>query len=202
MANGVLSVIFYYEIFVFPLYVIGRVTFLAVKRIRERMELKWPKEILMALFAAYLIAIISQTVIPVWALGINNEVIVSLPGITQTYNFIPFRSIIDYFTIAYSPYQTFVEGLEINMVNFVGNLLMLTPLGFFVPSLWKKKRNMLAVLWIGAMCSATIETIQFFIGRTSDIDDIILNSVGVTMGYLLYWSATHFLTFMSVRENS
>jgi glycopeptide antibiotics resistance protein len=121
-------------------------------------------------------------------IGINNEVTISWPGITHTYNFIPLRSIIDFFSVAYSPYQTFGQGLEINMVNLAGNLFMLTPLGIFIPALWEKKRSVAAVLRIGVMCSAAIETIQFFIGRTSDIDDIILNTVGVLIGYLLYRS--------------
>jgi glycopeptide antibiotics resistance protein len=149
----------------------------------------------MALFAVYLIAIISQTIIPKWVLGINNEVIISWPGITQTYNFVPFRSIVNYFTVTYSPYQTFSEGLEVNMVNLVGNLFMLTPLSFFTPILFEKKQSIRAVLCIGIMCSALIEVIQFFIGRISDVDDIILNSIGVLIGYLLYRAATRFLIF-------
>jgi glycopeptide antibiotics resistance protein len=194
MVIGVLTFIFFYEIFVLPVYVVGRVIFLAVKRIRGHMELKWSREIWMILFAAYMIAVISQTVIPPWVIGINNEVTISWPGITHTYNFVPFRSIMDYFTVAYSPYQTFAEGLEINMVNLAGNLFMLTPLGLFIPLIWEKKQSMLAVLQIGVLCSIAIEMIQFFIGRTSDIDDIILNTAGIAIGYLLYRLATRSLT--------
>lgn len=35
----------------------------------------------------------------------------------------------------------------------------------------------------GAAISALIEFIQLFIGRSSDIDDAILNTLGVMLGY-------------------
>ena len=36
------------------------------------------------------------------------------------------------------------------------------------------------------LASSVIETVQHFIGRTFDIDDIILNVVGGIVGFLLY----------------
>lgn len=38
----------------------------------------------------------------------------------------------------------------------------------------------------GIMISTTVEIFQYFIGRSSDIDDIILNTVGVCIGFLIY----------------
>ena len=39
---------------------------------------------------------------------------------------------------------------------------------------------------LGFLCSCSIEFIQFFIGRSTDIDDVILNTTGALLGYLLY----------------
>ena len=39
---------------------------------------------------------------------------------------------------------------------------------------------------MGFLASLSIETIQLFIDRGTDLDDLILNTVGAAAGYLLY----------------
>lgn len=67
-----------------------------------------------------------------------------------------------------------------------GNIGMFVPVGFFVALLWRGA-TWYRCLWIGFLSSCVIETIQLFIGRVSDIDDVILNTIGALLGYLLYW---------------
>ncbi|MCD0452043.1 VanZ family protein [Actinocorallia sp. API 0066] len=68
-----------------------------------------------------------------------------------------------------------------------GNLLLLSPMGVLLPVLSSRLRGPLRLLIIGGVLSFGIELVQHFAisGRTFDVDDIILNSVGVLLAYLL-----------------
>ncbi len=68
------------------------------------------------------------------------------------------------------------------MVNIVGNVVMFMPWGFGIVLLWESRRK---ALWIGAyslLLPLFIETSQLFIGRSVDVDDLILNFMGSILG--------------------
>ena len=67
----------------------------------------------------------------------------------------------------------------------LGNILMFVPIGCFTALLWRGGGWWRSVL-IGLMTSGGIEAVQFFIGRRTDIDDIILNTSGALLGYWIY----------------
>ena len=72
-----------------------------------------------------------------------------------------------------------------NLFNIAGNIVMLVPFGFLAALLWRKfdwKRALM--LGVGITCC--VECWQIFLGRYFDIDDIILNTLGVFCGYLLW----------------
>ena len=64
----------------------------------------------------------------------------------------------------------------------LGNIIMFMPLGFFPALLWRRWRWWKSLL-AGFCTSSAIEFIQFFIGRSTDIDDIILNTTGALTGF-------------------
>ena len=64
---------------------------------------------------------------------------------------------------------------------------MFVPLGYYATSYCKIK-NLGTITIISLLASSVIETVQHFIGRTFDIDDIILNVVGGIIGFVLYIS--------------
>ena len=68
---------------------------------------------------------------------------------------------------------------------FLGNMGMFLPIGFFTALLWRRERLWRSTL-VGFLASLSIETIQLFIDRGTDLDDLILNTVGAAAGYLLY----------------
>lgn len=70
-----------------------------------------------------------------------------------------------------------------------GNIAMFMPLGFVPGLLWRKWTWWKALL-VGFCTSFTIEFVQFFIGRSTDIDDVILNTTGAVLGYVFYWILT------------
>ena len=73
------------------------------------------------------------------------------------------------------------------MINFIGNTTMFIPLGIVWPSVFKKLNTPAKVIGAGIGTSLTIEILQLpFFDRVSDIDDLILNSLGFIIGYGIY----------------
>lgn len=74
--------------------------------------------------------------------------------------------------------------------QIVGNAIMLLPLGIFLPLLNKKLRSFSSiffVLIISLLVSVGIEILQLATNyRSTDIDDVILNTSGAVIGFLLY----------------
>lgn len=90
-------------------------------------------------------------------------------------NLIPFVN-----TFAYSSKRE-------TMVNVIGNSLLLTPTGIILPILYKKLDTFPKVLLTGALMSLCIEIAQLpFFTRVTDTDDLILNTLGVAIGYGIY----------------
>lgn len=70
------------------------------------------------------------------------------------------------------------------MINFLGNIAIFVPMGFLPPLLWRISG--LKTVGICFSVSLTIEILQLFLPRTTDIDDIWLNTLGGFLGVLLY----------------
>ena len=75
--------------------------------------------------------------------------------------------------------------------NTLGNLVLFLPLGILLPLLFKRFRTVGRVVLLAAFLSLSIETIQFFsafIGnlRAVDIDDVLLNTLGAGVGFVVY----------------
>ena len=80
-------------------------------------------------------------------------------------------------------YPIFREAL----INFIGNTAMFIPLGIVWPSVFKKLDTHGKVIAAGVGYSLLIEIFQLpFFDRVSDIDDLLLNSLGFLMGYGIY----------------
>lgn len=72
----------------------------------------------------------------------------------------------------------------------IGNLVMLLPLGIYLPLIFKRLRkayNFFVVLLICFLVSVGIELLQLATSyRSTDIDDVILNTLGGGAGFLIY----------------
>lgn len=68
---------------------------------------------------------------------------------------------------------------------FLGNIGMFLPIGFFVALLWRGPTWWKSTL-LGGGASCFIESVQLFIGRGTDLDDLILNTLGALCGYGLF----------------
>jgi glycopeptide antibiotics resistance protein len=68
-----------------------------------------------------------------------------------------------------------------------GNIILLAPLGVLLPLIFTRLRGLFRITLVGALVSLAIETIQgtLIAGRAFDVDDIILNTLGVALAYLI-----------------
>ena len=78
-----------------------------------------------------------------------------------------------------------LEGGLWQSYMLLGNIIMFVPFGFFSALLWRGYTWRRALL-TGFCITAFIECWQLCVGRAFDIDDIILNTLGVFCGYLLW----------------
>ena len=70
------------------------------------------------------------------------------------------------------------------LLNVIGNAAMFVPSGIVLPIVYKRLNTFWKVLLTGIGMSLCIELIQLpFSARATDIDDLILNTIGVIVGY-------------------
>jgi glycopeptide antibiotics resistance protein len=84
------------------------------------------------------------------------------------------------------PFLMFKQ-FQIGSTQVVGNLVMLLPLGIYIPLLFPKFSGYLKVFIVCLLVSISIELMQLITSvRSTDIDDVILNTSGAIIGYVLY----------------
>ena len=97
------------------------------------------------------------------------------------YNLTPFREIRRF--IVYRRTLGWFAGLS----NLLGNVLAFVPFGMILPMLTPKCRNFFHIVLLGFDFSLFVETIQLISKVGSfDVDDLILNTLGGALGYLVY----------------
>lgn len=91
-----------------------------------------------------------------------------------TNNFVPFREIFRYDV-----------NSRLFLKNVIGNVLLFVPFGIFV-TYYVKNDKVYQTLFLSILVSCSIEFAQSVIGRTADIDDVILNTIGGIIGYITF----------------
>lgn len=80
-----------------------------------------------------------------------------------------------------------VVGLEWAVINLLGNVICFMPFGFFVPVLKKRSADIFEMALYSFCGSLFIETLQLVLKiGVFDVDDLLLNTVGGVLGYVLY----------------
>ena len=144
-------------VIVLTIVVILRVTYIMTS---DKRKFCLYEEIFEILFLAYLVLLFQL---------VTSQ---DLPG--GGTNFMPFREILRYDV-----------GTKAFYKQVFGNILLFIPLGYFATSYCKIK-GLGTITLVSLLSSLTIEVTQHYIGRTFDIDDIILNVVGGIVGFLIY----------------
>lgn len=89
------------------------------------------------------------------------------------------------------PYNDFILGRSGSIIDIVLNLLMMIPFAFFY-SYTNENTNIIKITITTFLFSLFIESVQlvttiFFVyGRTFDVTDIINNTIGGIIGYIIY----------------
>ncbi len=139
----------------------------------------WGTEIIRWLFVCYLTGLINLILVPanlwmfIWANICTGGSHSELELFSGEFNFVPivFKLITREFTI----------GRWV-LKMLVYNFFMFMPLGFFLPFVSKKINN--RSIWeIAIIVPIVVEVIQPIIGRSFDVDDIILNFAGIVVGF-------------------
>jgi len=79
------------------------------------------------------------------------------------------------------PFQYMFTAWESTVLN----VLLFLPLGVFLPVLWTEFRCWWKTIGLGLFVSAAIETLQIFTYRATDVNDLMTNTLGTIVGYLI-----------------
>jgi glycopeptide antibiotics resistance protein len=111
-------------------------------------------------------------------------------------NFVPFKTINFYLFLA-------DVNLRIRIENLVGNVIGFIPFGFICPLLSKKFRTLRVIVLSTFTLSLSYEVIQvLFEFGSFDVDDLILNTLGGVLGYILFKIIYIFTTFKNKRSRN
>ncbi|OMD43123.1 hypothetical protein BSK52_05230 [Paenibacillus odorifer] len=120
----------------------------------------------------------SATVIYWMFLGFGREVHTGGP---LQYNLVPLRTVSLYFNLD--------NGLSLinRLVNLLGNVVVFIPFGFLWPLVKTRSISWLRISLYAVPCILLLECLQLLLHVGSfDIDDLLLNMLGVWIGYGLF----------------
>jgi len=118
--------------------------------------------VLLLLFSAYIVSVLKFTGTVSTMDFLNGTV-----GITaESISLIPFKGV--------------------TVMGFVLNVLLFLPLGFLMPLFLEGYDRFPKMLAAGFFTSLAIEVLQLFNWRATDIDDLMANTLGVAIGWLLF----------------
>ena len=80
-------------------------------------------------------------------------------------------------------------GTQMFNYNVLGNILIFIPFGYLIGS-YVRSKKIWPVLVTTLVTNGVVEFVQLKIGRSFDIDDIILNVIGGIIGYLIFIGAS------------
>lgn len=75
---------------------------------------------------------------------------------------------------------------DIDYIAYGLNIILFMPFGFLLPLIWSRFERFRCVWIAGASFSALIELSQLLNNRATDIDDLILNTIGAVLGAMLF----------------
>jgi glycopeptide antibiotics resistance protein len=150
--------------------------------IKRRGEtVRWGTEIMRFLFVCYLTGLVNLILVPanLWAFIWGNLFVgysdSELAFFSGEWNLVP------------TLYKLIVGELIIGrwvLTMMAYNFLMFLPLGFFLPFV-SEKVNIRSVWKYAIMIPIVVEVIQPVVGRSFDVDDLILNFAGIVVGFFI-----------------
>lgn len=162
-----------------PVLLIVRIGINSVKK-KQGYKTNMYHEFGVTVFTLFMVGLASQTLIPSWGFSFADPLGYISP-LQYRVNLIPFQSL---FYIV----RSFLHGgyPDNQIIQFLGNIGMFAVPGFMLPVLWEKFESLKQTVRTCFFISLSIEIIQLFTSRSTDIEDILLNTLGGLLGFLSY----------------
>ena len=143
---------------------------------RKTKHFDWKRELQLMLVYICIVVVVRFTFFPFFKENGKIQPLIFDPATVfpLRINLVPFVNLLHY--------DVFKELL----INVIGNTAMFIPLGIVWPSIFKGLNTHGKVIAAGFGTSALIEVLQLPLDRVSDVDDLILNTLGYLMGYGIY----------------
>lgn len=136
------------------------------------------REIALAILWMFSGGMVVLTLMPRWFASSLWDVLHGYPWNVADYPFFELG------TVNLTPFRTLAPDFD-SLFIFAGNIAMFVPFGFLAALLWRGwswKRALPA----GLAITLFVECCQLFVGRAFDVDDLMLNTLGVLCGYWLW----------------
>ncbi|OCX50821.1 hypothetical protein BEL04_19010 [Mucilaginibacter sp. PPCGB 2223] len=160
-----------------PLWIILRLIINGYKK----QQVSPGREFLLFVCYVYFIGILLLTVVPI---PMTRHPTPKLDRI----NFVPVVHTFREFVATFSRGRSFMKILALE--NVLGNIVLFFPLGVLLPLISPRLCSFKQILLIAFLASTAIEFIQFISQhfgnyRSVDIDDVILNTLGAVLGFVI-----------------
>ena len=142
----------------------------------------WRTEIMRLLFVCYLTGLVNLILVPsnlwsciwfyLWNGYPGGEI---YPLFSGSFNLVP--------TFLKAQTGEFTIGRWVRTM-LEGNLVIFVPMGFFLPFI-SQKINMRNIFAVALLTPITVDLLQPIIGRSFDIDDVMMNFAGIIVGYFI-----------------
>lgn len=148
---------------------------------KRKQSIRWGAEAARLLFACYLTGLINLVLVPnnfwtaIWFYLFNGYPGTTVgPMFTLEWNLVP--------TVYLMMTGEYTTGSWV-ITMLIGNALMFVPMGVFLPLIFQKinGRNIVPV---AIAIPLAVELLQPIVGRSVDIDDLLLNFIGILIGWL------------------
>lgn len=150
-----------------PIYLLSRLLYVTIHREKTLAKTVRPDhELLLLAFFIFLVMLFTQTFV------VNSG--------RNELRLIPFEIIRTQFSeMTQNP-----DAAKAFLFNVVGNIGIFVPVGLLAADLFQK--DFLHTAGMGLLISLCIEVGQLPLDRTTDVDDLILNTAGAALGYGIY----------------
>ena len=170
----------------FPIHILLRSFILSKKSKMQKINIS--REGALLFFSLYLTGLASQTIIPDFVIYNNHIYAIDIGFHADRINVDPFNKIIETQILVENGHKSYL------VIEVFGNIGMFLPIGFLLPLLWRRFENILWTVFVCFGISFFIETTQLFLPRGTDVDDLIMNTLGGTIGFFLYFISKKFPT--------
>ena len=153
--------------------------------------------ILITCFIFYILMFIKFAILPIW-IFIDAEMLREMNISLNNY-------------IQVIPFRTIIKTIEIGTwkLQLLGNILLILPIPIFIELFKGKKLSLKETIFLGFKLTISIELIQGLINlltrypnKVVDVDDIILNILGVIIAHFILKILDKFKFYQSFKQSS